>query len=185
MSPRPPQAVLLVLLLALLWPACSQNGGNGHENGKKATALTGEATPTETVEALGDDELVVQEPVLELTKAEQRGLMIFGRYCAHCHGEYGLGDGQNAFGLETPPRDLLQLELNGTRSDEQLHQVIRDGGAAHGFSPLMPPWGHTLQPARIDDLVALIHILPELEPVEDDDGILDFDDEDDMGEFSL
>ncbi len=186
MSQRTALSILLVLLvlLPLLAAGCSENGGNGQESGKKATALTGVAEPAEIIETLGEDELVVMVPPLVLTKSEERGLMIFRHYCAHCHGDYGLGDGQNSFGLEPPPRDLLQLELDGTHNDEDLRQVIRDGGAAHGFSSLMPPWGHTFDPERINDLVALIHILPELEEPEEGMEIFSLDDEN-VDDFSL
>lgn len=188
------QAALLpgaFLALLLFCVGCTTPGSLGQETAEGTTEtlqgtakpISGTTEPVEIFETLGEDDLEIVAVKPELTKAEERGLMIFRHYCAHCHGFDGLGDGQNSFGLETPPRDLLELELDGTRTDEELIQVITDGGATHSFSPLMPPWGETLEADRIKDLVALIHILPELEEPADDEEILSLDD--DMGDFSL
>ncbi len=149
---------------------------------------TGTVEGTETLDySEGDFEVLAVGP--ELTSCEERGLMIFRHYCAHCHGASGAGDGQNSYGLETPPRDLLDIEMDAL-SDEHLQQVITMGGAASGLSPLMPPWGHTLEPHRIADLVMMIRILPDLEGMDEEADIPSLDDEeeldeDDMGDFSL
>jgi mono/diheme cytochrome c family protein len=182
-----------VMTLLLLLAGC----GGAEAPGPKAA--TGESmAETASIgdggtEPLEEAEFEVIDLGQELTRDEERGLAIFRHYCAHCHGEYGAGDGQNSYGLEAEVRDLVGLELEGLRSDEELRQVISDGGAAHGFSTFMPPWGHTLQANRINDLVDVIRILPDLEPVdtdvEGDDLYMDLDaeeeDDTDYGDFSL
>jgi mono/diheme cytochrome c family protein len=175
------------LFAALLcWAGCSDPGHTGIKAPDGATSMpAGAAGPPGGTESLaeGDFEMVAVEP--ELTRAEERGLMIFRHYCAHCHGAYGFGDGLNSFGLETPPRDLQAVELD-SRTDEELQQVITDGGAAHGLSRLMPPWGQTLEPHSIADLVAMIRILPDLEVPEGDSAAPALDEAgDDMDDFSL
>jgi hypothetical protein len=189
----PVRLFLAALLLVLLCGAGCTGSGN-----PAPTAQDGSVTPTagttgtvEGTETLdysdGDFEVLAVGP--ELTRCEERGLMIFRHYCAHCHGASGAGDGQNSYGLETPPRDLLDIEMDAL-SDEHLQQVITMGGAASGLSPLMPPWGHTLEPHRIADLVMMIRILPDLEGMDEEADIPSLDDEegldeDDMGDFSL
>lgn len=181
--------LICVLLLALTgWYGCSGSGNTGHETVDNPQAMaadgTGTVAGTETVgtETLDDGDFEILAVGPELTRAEERGLMIFRHYCAHCHGFTGQGDGQNSYGLETPPRDLSSVEMD-SRTDEELCLLITGGGAAHGLSILMPPWGRTLEPHRIADLVKMIRILPDLEGMEEDDeeGL----DDDDMGDFSL
>ncbi len=182
------QRINMVWLICVLlcWAGCADS------EKPRIEALTGSTTVaagtadkiegTETLEE-GDFEMVAVEP--QLTRAEERGLMIFRHYCAHCHGAYGYGDGPNSFGLETPPRDLQAVEMD-SRTDEELLQVITDGGAAHGFSRLMPPWGQTLEPNRIADLVAMIRILPDLEEPEEESTAPALDEGgDEIDDFSL
>ena len=60
----------------------------------------------------------------------------------------GAGDGFNAFNLDPRPRDLSDPALQKKKSDAEFADTIRRGGAGVGLSALMPPWGHTLSPAR-------------------------------------
>ncbi len=76
----------------------------------------------------------------------------YQRYCQTCHGEAGAGDGFNAFNLDPRPRDLGDPVLQ-KKSDADLADAIRRGGAGVGLSPLMPPWGRTLSAAQIDHVV--------------------------------
>lgn len=186
-------APLLALLLLML--GCG-GGTTAPPPEPLAAPPTGTAGGTETLggtETIGDTdgleegfEVVATE--VELTSSEERGLMIFRHYCAHCHGESGGGDGQNSFGLAVAPRNLRGVELDD-RSDEELHRVVADGGAAHGFANLMPPWGQVLEPRRIEDLVAMIRVLPDIAGAEDEYGeVPSLDDgggDRDMGDFSL
>jgi mono/diheme cytochrome c family protein len=77
---------------------------------------------------------------------------VFQRYCQTCHGDAGAGDGFNAFNLDPRPRDLSDPALH-KKSDAELADAIRRGGAGVGLSPLMPPWGRTLSAVQIDDVV--------------------------------
>jgi len=181
-----------VLFAALLLVAHGCGATAPPPQGDTATVeANGTPSPGGTTETIGGTatleegfEVVATEVVL--TRAEERGLMIFRHYCAHCHGETGAGDGQNAFGLVVAPRILRGVEMDD-RSDGELHRVITDGGAAHGFANLMPPWGQVLDSHRIEDLVGLIRVLPDLEGPEDNYGdVPSLDDESDgMGDFSL
>jgi len=87
----------------------------------------------------------------------QRGEPLFRRYCAVCHGPGGAGNGPNApFLEEDQPRDLTNSRYVGGLTDEHLYRVTAEGGQAIQGSRFMPPWGRTLSPAQIWDLVAYI-----------------------------
>jgi mono/diheme cytochrome c family protein len=88
------------------------------------------------------------------------GKVTFTYYCQTCHGETGAGDGFNAFNLDPRPRDLSDPEFQKKKSDADLADAIRRGGAGVGLSALMPPWGRTLSPRQIDELVLYLRTLP-------------------------
>ena len=87
------------------------------------------------------------------------GKDIFKHYCQTCHGETGAGDGFNAFNLDPRPKDLSDAALQKKKSDAELADTIRRGGAGVGLSALMPPWGHTLSSRQIDEVVLAVRAL--------------------------
>ena len=87
------------------------------------------------------------------------GKEVFQRYCAGCHGDAGAGDGFNSFNLDPHPRDLGDPAFQKSKSDADLADAIRRGGAGVGLTALMPPWGHTLSPQQIDDVVLYVRSL--------------------------
>lgn len=95
------------------------------------------------------------------------GQMSFVMFCAPCHGEGGKGDGPAALALQPPPRDFtaaaFQFDTDGdgaVGTDADLKNVITQGAAAFGGSPLMAPWV-TLTDAEIANLIAFIRLLKE------------------------
>jgi mono/diheme cytochrome c family protein len=97
-----------------------------------------------------------------LTYAEAQGRLLFGQYCATCHGEGGKGDGQNASTLNPAPPDLTALKP--PRDEVSLRRVITQGSAAVGRSPLSPPYGRSLRAQAIDDLVLYCRALTRVKP---------------------
>lgn len=88
-----------------------------------------------------------------------QGELLYGTYCASCHGARGAGDGPVAAGLDPKPARHDDGPSMNRLSDEHLFRVIRDGGAAVGKSPLMAPWGEMLSDPQIRDLVAYVRSL--------------------------
>jgi mono/diheme cytochrome c family protein len=86
------------------------------------------------------------------------GRDVYRHYCQTCHGETGAGDGFNAYNLDPRPRDFSDPALQ-KKPDADLRDAIRRGGAGVGLSPLMPPWGHTLDDRKIDDVVLYLRTL--------------------------
>ena len=95
------------------------------------------------------------EPSYEL----RLGKGVFRHYCQTCHGETAAGDGFNAFNLDPRPRDLSDPALQKMKSDADLGDAIRRGGAGVGLSPLMPPWGHTLSARQIEVVILYLRAL--------------------------
>ncbi len=87
------------------------------------------------------------------------GKDVYKHYCMLCHGESGAGDGFNAFNLDPHPRDYSDPAFQKKKTDAELADAIRRGGAGVGLSPLMPPWGHTLTDAPIKQVVLYLRTL--------------------------
>ena len=88
-----------------------------------------------------------------------KGKAKYQEVCAACHGASGKGDGPAAAGLPTKPRNHTDPAYMGKLKDQQIFDTIKKGGQAMGKSPLMPPWGSSINDAQIWDLVAYIRTL--------------------------
>lgn len=86
----------------------------------------------------------------------ENGKKLFTQFCASCHGTSGKGDGPAAAALNPKPRDFTDKALMSQKTDERLFNVIKNGGAANGLSPLMAPWGSVLKDDQIRDVIAYI-----------------------------
>lgn len=95
-------------------------------------------------------------PVPQLGYELRLGQAVYRHYCLTCHGDGGAGDGFNAFNLDPRPKDLSDPALQKGKSDADLIDAVRRGGAGVGLSPLMPPWGRTLTAVQIEQVVAYI-----------------------------
>ena len=89
----------------------------------------------------------------------QLGKEVFQRYCVGCHGDTGAGDGFNSFNLDPHPRDLGDPAFQKSKSNADLADAIRRGGAGVGLTSLMPPWGHTLDERHVGAVVLYIRSL--------------------------
>ncbi len=87
------------------------------------------------------------------------GKTIYQHDCVGCHGDAGAGDGSNAFNLDPRPRDLGDPAFLQKKTNADLADAIRRGGAGVGLSALMPPWGHTLDSRQIDAVVVYVRSL--------------------------
>ena len=71
----------------------------------------------------------------------------------------GCGDGPLSASLDPKPAKHCDGNYMNALTDEYLFQVVKQGGAAVGKSPLMAPWGGTLTDAQIRDVVAFVRSL--------------------------
>ncbi len=112
------------------------------------------APPTATADAATP---AVEAPPLSYEL--RLGRDTYRHYCMTCHGEGGAGDGFNAFNLDPHPRDYSDPAFQKKKTDAELADAIRRGGAGVGLSALMPPWGRTLSDAQINEVVLYIRTL--------------------------
>jgi cytochrome c oxidase cbb3-type subunit 3 len=103
---------------------------------------------------------VVLSPFLIAQAADvEQGKKLYGQFCASCHGQSGKGDGAAAAALNPKPRDHTDKEYMSKMTNDEMVNVIKNGGASIGKSPLMPPWGATLKDDQIQDVIAYIRTL--------------------------
>jgi mono/diheme cytochrome c family protein len=82
---------------------------------------------------------------------EQGAAAYYGARCAPCHGQEGRGDGPAMPAGASV--DLSGVELQSSRTDDQLFQTIHDGRG------MMPAFGNELAEEQIQALVAHIRTL--------------------------
>jgi mono/diheme cytochrome c family protein len=87
-----------------------------------------------------------------------KGKEIFTTQCAACHGNSAKGDGPTATAMGMKLPDLSNKAYLDKLGDQHLKKVIREGGAAVGKSPMMPPFG-SLGDKDVEDVIAYIRSL--------------------------
>jgi mono/diheme cytochrome c family protein len=149
LRPRLAWGLVLALIAA---GGCSRHKDASAPAPAAATPAAEAAAPTPPVEPTLSYEL-------------RLGKQVFQHYCQTCHGETGGGDGFNAFNVEPHPRDLSAPAFQKAKSNADLADTIRRGGVGVGLTAMMPPWGKTLTPDQIDQVVGYIRTLKRVETV--------------------
>lgn len=106
-----------------------------------------------------------KKPAIKRTVAKptpvDSGSIMFGEYCAPCHGPAGLGNGPAAAALKKPPANLTLLTRNnkGTFPQRRVEDVLRFGVdyPSHGNSE-MPVWGPTFRALSADKEAVTLRI---------------------------
>jgi len=80
-------------------------------------------------------------------------------FCASCHGVSGDGKGVAATGLNPPPRDFGTGAFKYGGTDQDLFEVISNGAASKGGSPLMVAWSPVIPEGERWALVKYIRSL--------------------------
>jgi high-affinity iron transporter len=76
-----------------------------------------------------------------------KGAAVFKMYCETCHGPTGLGDGPVGKTLNPPPRNFQEAKFKYGDSNQAHFEVITNGAASKGGSPMMAPWGAVIPEA--------------------------------------
>ena len=90
-----------------------------------------------------------------------KGVDLYRRYCAVCHGKDGKGGGPAAAALKATPTDLTQLAKNngGKFPVGNVRQLLGGGSStpAHG-STEMPIWGPVFRAMSPDQNIAKLRV---------------------------
>jgi cytochrome c553 len=88
---------------------------------------------------------------------DERARAMFESICATCHGLSGQGNGQAASSLPVKPRNYTDAAWQASVTDDQIKQIIINGGQAMGKSPLMPANPELAKdPEKLDGLLKII-----------------------------
>ena len=96
---------------------------------------------------------------LALAQDAAKGAATYKLYCVTCHGETGDGQGPVGKTLNPPPRDFAKGDFKYGSSDQDIFDVISNGAASKGGSPLMAPWGAVIPEADRWSLVKYVRSL--------------------------
>ena len=101
------------------------------------------------------------EPAVSAAAGERRGELVFGVYCASCHGPDGRGDGPSAATLRPPPRDFAARPWRFAVTRESIRKVTLDG------IPGTPMASNrsAIAPADLEPLVEYVYGLATSRPV--------------------
>jgi mono/diheme cytochrome c family protein len=138
--------ILIAFFCAITIVACAK-----HEHGTEQTRVASDTARTTDTARTADSSAQgsVAPPMKILSYEETQGAVLYGKYCAVCHGAEGKGDGFNAFNLDPHPRDFSDSTYMKALSDGQIVQTISGGGRSVNKSPLMPAYGWTLGKQQI------------------------------------
>ncbi len=87
-----------------------------------------------------------------------RGKKAYDRYCAHCHGVSGRGDGEGALIRGVPMGDLTNKAYMSLLSDQELYERIAYGEEKFPYLQ-MPGWKNILSSRTIWDIIRYIRTL--------------------------
>lgn len=90
---------------------------------------------------------------------DEEATQLYKVYCTQCHGFTGNGRGVNAAHMAVLPRAHIDPVEMGSRQDDGLFKVIKEGGPSINKSVLMPAWGHNLTDDQINKLVHHLRVL--------------------------
>jgi mono/diheme cytochrome c family protein len=88
----------------------------------------------------------------------ESGKQLYQQRCAPCHGPDGKANTPTAQALNPKPRDHTDGSYMNTLTNDHLMKVIKQGGAAVGKSPIMPPQAD-LSDKQMEDVIAFVRSL--------------------------
>lgn len=138
--------ILMALFLAGVSPDVLNHEGSNWENiAAQAAVERGLGGGDHAAEGEGE-----AEPVE--TTAAFNAAQMYGIVCASCHGAQGDGTGAAGATLDPRPANFTDPEFWATRDMERIVNVITNGAASVGGSPLMVAWNLSFDAEQIQAL---------------------------------
>jgi mono/diheme cytochrome c family protein len=104
--------------------------------------------------------LKIEEIALDYQR--RLGQILDDKYCSRCHNPESTPERvSNYDNLEVKPHPFTEGETLNKLSDADLTAIISHGGPALNKSPLMPPYGYTLNKTEIQGLIAYIRMVSD------------------------
>jgi mono/diheme cytochrome c family protein len=105
-------------------------------------------------------ELKIEE--IALGYQQQVGSRLDDKYCSRCHNPESTAERVSNFdNLEVKPHPFTEGDTLNKMSDADLTAIISHGGPALNKSPLMPPYGYTLNKTEMEALIAYIRLISD------------------------
>ena len=136
--------VLMAIMMAGTSVDVMNHEGNNWEN-VAAQAAVERGIP-------GEGEEVEVEAEVEVVEAGFSAPTTFGLVCASCHGAAGDGAGPAGLALDPRPANFTDPAFWAERDRARIVQVITNGGASVGRSPLMVGWSASFTAEQIEEL---------------------------------
>lgn len=108
-----------------------------------------------------DEELSNPEHIVALNYQQTQGKRIFYNNCVWCHSDVTPAGPSNRSNLTPNPPLINDGAIFNTLSNDFLQNIITFGGEATGKSPMMPPWGNTLNKDETKAVIAYIRVVAE------------------------
>ena len=99
--------------------------------------------------------------VIPLNYQQAQGKRVFYQYCVWCHADATPAGPSNRSNLNPAPPLANDGATFNALSDELLRNTVALGGSAVGKSALMPPWGKTLKPDEIDEVISFYRAIAQ------------------------
>jgi len=137
-----------LILMALMFAGLSVDILN-HE-GRNWENLAARAAIERGIE--GPDEEGSEAAGTEVVEVEFSAATTFNGVCAACHGRAGDGSGPAGAALTPKPANFTDPAFWQGRDRDRIVNVIANGAASVGGSPLMVAWSATYSPEQIQEL---------------------------------
>jgi len=99
--------------------------------------------------------------VIPLNYQQAQGKRLFYQYCVWCHADSTPAGPSNRSNLNPAPPLASDGATFNSLSDDFLRDTMKLGGSAVGKSASMPPWGKTLRPDEIDEVISFYRAIAQ------------------------
>ncbi len=106
------------------------------------------------------------QKIISLDYAQAEGKRVFDEKCVWCHADATPAGPSNRANLMPQPPLLTDGNALNPLSDAFIRNIVTLGGSALGKSPMMPPWGNTLNEQEVQSVTAYVRAVavPAYEP---------------------